>query len=65
MTESNVTIVQDGYVVEASDDRCIGNLGKSEVLWKESAPLPLFLMEMVYGQPWDSTMASMVRSWWL
>jgi hypothetical protein len=54
MTESNVTIVQDGYVVEANDDRCIGNLWrKSEVLGKEPAPLPLFLMEMVHGPPWD------------
>jgi hypothetical protein len=53
MTESNVTIVQDGYVVEGNDDRCIGNLWKSEVLGKELAPLPLCLMEMAHGSPWD------------
>jgi len=42
MTESNVTVVQDEYVVEANDDRCIGNLWKSwEVwsAWKRTCPI--------------------------
>jgi len=30
-----------------------GSLGKSEVLGKEPAPLPLCLMEMAHGPPWD------------
>jgi len=42
MTESNITVVEDGYVVEANDDRCIGNLWKSwEVssAWKRTCPI--------------------------
>jgi len=33
MTESNATIVQDGYVVQANYDSCIGNLWKSGEVW--------------------------------
>jgi len=42
MTESHVTIVQDRYVVDASDDRCIGNLWKSGEVWsawKRTCPI--------------------------